>query len=52
MPMTLKGPVNPPPGCRFYGRCRYRKDECQKQAPDLKDMGDNHYVACHFAGKL
>jgi len=48
----VPSPVNPPPGCRFYGRCRYRKDECQKQAPDLKDMGDNHYVACHFAGKL
>jgi len=48
----VPSPVNPPPGCRFYGRCRHRKDKCQQQTPELRDLSDNHYVACHFAGDL
>ena len=48
----VPSPVNPPSGCRFYGRCRHRQDICKQEMPDLKDMGNEQYVACHFAGNL
>ncbi len=45
-------PSNPPSGCYFHPRCRYAKDVCKIETPVLRDMGDNHTVACHFAGEL
>jgi len=46
----LKGdvpsPINPPTGCRFHTRCSKRRDGCDQQGPELKDLGGNHYVAC------
>lgn len=54
--IILKGdvpnPVNVPPGCNFHPRCMYRKDICSKEIPTLRDMGEEHKVACHFAGRL
>ena len=54
--VILKGdvpsPVNVPPGCNFHPRCMYRKDICSKEIPTLKDMGNEHIVACYYAGKL
>lgn len=44
----VPSPVNPPPGCGFYGRCRYRKDICKEKTPELLDIGEGRYVACHF----
>jgi len=45
-------PANPPPGCYFHPRCRYAKERCSVETPELRDMGDNHVVACHFAEEL
>ena len=45
-------PANPPPGCYFHPRCRYRQDRCAVEAPPLRDLGDGHRVACHFAEEL
>ncbi len=44
----VPSPVNPPEGCRFYGRCRYRKDICKEKSPELKNIGNETYVACHL----
>ncbi|MBV7273047.1 dipeptide ABC transporter ATP-binding protein [Clostridiaceae bacterium UIB06] len=41
-------PINPPPGCRFKGRCRYAKPICEESEPELKDLGGDHCVACHL----
>jgi len=46
----VPSPVNPPKGCRFYGRCRHRTDKCKQEEPELKDLGNEHFVACHYAG--
>lgn len=50
--IILKGdvpsPVNLPGGCRFASRCPYATERCKAEAPELKDIGDQHYVACHF----
>ena len=48
----VPSPINPPGGCRFYGRCRHRQDICIQETPELKEMGNEHFVACHFAGEL
>jgi peptide/nickel transport system ATP-binding protein len=47
----VPSPVNPPEGCRFYGRCNYKKDICKQQTPELRNVGNERYVACHFARK-
>jgi oligopeptide/dipeptide ABC transporter ATP-binding protein len=41
-------PINPPSGCRFHTRCRYKMDICDKVDPDFKDTGGEHFVACHL----
>lgn len=42
--------LKPPPGCRFHPRCKYAMDICRKEKPKLKEVGKNHYVACHLVG--
>ncbi len=41
-------PINPPSGCRFHTRCRYKMDICEKEDPAFKDIGGEHFVACHL----
>jgi len=45
-------PSNPPSGCYFHPRCQYAKDICAQQTPELQDMGNGHFAACHFADEL
>ena len=40
--------VNPPEGCRFHTRCKYVMDRCLNFEPELSDMGNGHFVACHL----
>ncbi|WP_394942211.1 ABC transporter ATP-binding protein [uncultured Ilumatobacter sp.] len=40
-------PVSPPSGCRFHPRCAYATDICTREEPQLRAMGDGHFVACH-----
>nr|WP_269446479.1 dipeptide ABC transporter ATP-binding protein [Methanocella arvoryzae] len=44
-------PINPPKGCRFHTRCRHRMDICDKVEPEFKDIGGEHFVACHLIDK-
>ena len=54
--IILKGdvpsPVNPPSGCTFHPRCQYAKDICKTETPEYRDVGDEHFVTCHFADTL
>ena len=48
----VPNPANPPSGCYFHPRCRYAQPICGQQAPELVDLGNEHFVACHFAREL
>jgi oligopeptide transport system ATP-binding protein len=43
----VPSPMNPPHGCHFHPRCLHHKDTCREKDPELKDIGDEHWVACH-----
>ena len=48
----VPSPVNPPSGCPFHPRCRFRQDICKTVVPELKrysiDGRDDHHAACHL----
>jgi len=44
----IPSPIDPPPGCRFKGRCRYATPICSEVDPDLKEVKPGHFVACHL----
>ena len=44
----IPSPVNPPSGCKFHTRCRYCQQKCKEEVPQWTNVGNDHYVACHF----
>ncbi|EUN65565.1 oligopeptide ABC transporter, ATP-binding protein [Staphylococcus aureus M1189] len=44
----LPSPSNPPQGCPFHTRCPIAKDKCKENIPQLKDIGNEHQVACFY----
>jgi len=54
--IILKGDVpssvNAPSGCTFHPRCNYAKEICKNMVPEYRDMGEGHFVTCHFADVL
>jgi len=54
--IILKGdvpsPIDPPPGCSFHPRCLYARDTCRQSEPPLKEINQDHFAACFFAGQV
>lgn len=44
----VPSPINPPSGCHFHTRCPYKEKICEEEAPEIKDIGGGHWVACHL----
>lgn len=44
----IPSPANPPQGCKFHTRCPIATDKCKIEKPEFRDVGDNHFVACHL----
>ena len=45
----VPSPTNPPPGCKFHTRCRFAQARCKAEAPALREIEPERFVACHFA---
>lgn len=44
----IKSPINPKAGCKFASRCTYAKEICKKENPVIKEIGPEHFIACHL----
>ena len=44
----IPSPVDPPPGCRFAGRCSRTCARCRRETPALREVEPGHFVACHL----
>ncbi len=43
--------LNPPPGCPFNPRCKYRFDVCDKQSPKLVQLPGGHLDSCFLSAE-
>jgi len=46
----VPSPANPPEGCNFSTRCPVVMDICHEEDPEFKEVGNEHWVACHRVG--
>ncbi|OXM86217.1 dipeptide ABC transporter ATP-binding protein [Paenibacillus rigui] len=44
----IPSPSNPPAGCRFHTRCPAATARCKEIQPELSEISDGHWVACHY----
>ncbi|MEM3192022.1 MAG: ATP-binding cassette domain-containing protein [Candidatus Parvarchaeota archaeon] len=44
----IPNPIDIPPGCRFSPRCPAAMEVCKQVEPELKEMAQGHFVACHL----
>jgi peptide/nickel transport system ATP-binding protein len=52
LPGEVASPANPPSGCYFHPRCRYAKDICTTENPELIEVSPEHLSRCHFTKEL
>ncbi|GAU75944.1 oligopeptide/dipeptide ABC transporter ATP-binding protein [Fusibacter sp. 3D3] len=54
--IVLKGetpsPVNLPKGCRFHPRCPNFKPRCGEEEPELRELEQDQFVACHYPDRI
>ncbi|MBE1442703.1 ABC transporter ATP-binding protein [Paenibacillus sp. OAS669] len=48
----VPNPAKPPSGCHFHPRCSYKTEKCVTDEPVVREIADQHYVSCHYAGEL
>jgi oligopeptide transport system ATP-binding protein len=46
----IPSPMNPPSGCVFHPRCPLAEESCRQLVPQLREIGEDHHVACPIVG--
>jgi oligopeptide transport system ATP-binding protein len=44
----LPNAMNPPSGCVFHTRCPLAEERCKTEQPVLRNVGKDHFLACHL----
>jgi len=44
----VPSPINRPSGCFFNPRCPFKMEVCEKEYPQLIQISNDHWVACHL----
>ncbi|AIY43706.1 Oligopeptide transport ATP-binding protein OppF [Collimonas arenae] len=44
----IPSPLHPPSGCHFHPRCPHAMPRCKVEKPELKEISNNHFSACHL----
>ena len=44
----VPSPIQLPPGCRFHPRCPVVEARCRVEDPAFREVGSDHWVACHL----
>jgi oligopeptide transport system ATP-binding protein len=45
---NVPSPVKPPSGCRFHTRCPIAQEVCTIIQPEMRQVQNSRFVACHF----
>ncbi len=48
----IPSPLRPPSGCTFHTRCRFARERCRSEQPQLAAAAGGHSVACHFWSEI
>lgn len=48
IPGNIPNLIEPPTGCVFHPRCKYAKDICVKELPQVEKVAEGHNAACHL----
>ena len=48
----VPSPSNPPSGCHFHTRCPKACERCKAEMPQLREVADGHFVACHLYDEM
>ncbi len=51
IPGAVPNPLYLPKGCIFAPRCKYCKERCMEEEPELVEVEPKHQVRCHYAEK-
>ena len=46
IPGSVPNLIDPPSGCRFHPRCKFKMDVCSEKKPKLVEIEKDHKVAC------
>lgn len=48
--------MNPPPGCPFQTRCRWKSEVpgglCEKEVPPVRRLAGDHQIKCHLSDDI
>ena len=45
----IPNPIDIPSGCRFHPRCPIVQSHCHELVPEWRELGPDHFAACHEA---